>query len=184
MMLWLSCVAEPDGGEGRVVGGAAFVGDGGLAVGDVAAFGGAEGVVGEGDEAGAGEGVEEGVEVLAVFREGEFGEELAGGGAAVARAVRIARRSSRSLARVGASRSRWRRRAGRCRSGRRGGAVGGRRSAGRGRSCGRWCLRRRPSWGRSGRGGGNLGVVAGLPCADCRSQRVRTLPVTSKIAAP
>ena len=81
-MLWSSCVAEPDGGEGFVVRGAAFVGDGDLAVGDVAAVRGAEGVVREGEETGAGEAVEERVEVLAVFRQREVGEELAGGGAA------------------------------------------------------------------------------------------------------
>ena len=58
------------------------MGDGDLAVGDVAAFGGAEGVGGEGEQAGAGEGVEQSVELLAVFGEGEVGVELAGGGAA------------------------------------------------------------------------------------------------------
>lgn len=54
------------------------MGDGDLAVGDVAAFGGTECVVGEREQACAGERVEKSVEVLAVFGEVEVGEEFAG----------------------------------------------------------------------------------------------------------
>ena len=61
------------------VAGAAFVGEGGALEGDVVAFGVGEGVGGECDEAGAGEGVEVDVELLAVDAEGEVGVKFAGG---------------------------------------------------------------------------------------------------------
>ena len=73
-------VREDDAGEFGGVGVAAFVGEGGFFVGDGAAvvFAG-EGVGGEGDEAGASEGIEEDVELFAVDAEREVGVELAGG---------------------------------------------------------------------------------------------------------
>ena len=70
--------AEPDSVEGRFVGSAAFVRDRGFAVCDVFAFRVAEGVVGKRDQRGAGEAVEQRVEVLAVLHEVQVGEELAG----------------------------------------------------------------------------------------------------------
>jgi hypothetical protein len=55
------------------------VGEGGFLVGKDLAFGVGEGFGGEGDEAGAGEGVEQDVELFAIGDEREVGVELAGG---------------------------------------------------------------------------------------------------------
>ena len=100
------------------VAGAAFVGERGALEVDERAFGVGEAVGGERDEAGAGEGVEIGVELLAVDAEGEVGVELAGGlcgsavegaedGAELAVFLRSGVRKVCAVARSGEQKSQW-----------------------------------------------------------------------------